>query len=143
MVPGDHCSVISQGPELETTGASDKVGLKDKPGEILEHGMEGGRGAGDSAAWGTPPHCPDLQGFWASTLCSAELGRVRITSAPEGSSVQVALLMGPGCNWMTEYSRSVVPTQPFCARDQLHGRQFFQGWGWGWFQDDSHKEHTT
>lgn len=75
-------------------GPDDKVGLKDKPGEILEHGMEGGRGAGTRRP-GNPSPLPDpgLLGFYTV------LGR---TWAVFGSfrslkgSVQVALLMGPG-----------------------------------------------
>ena len=85
MVPEDTVPVTSQGPELETTGASDKVGLQDKPGEILEHGLVGGRGAGDSAAWGTPPRSPptfpEFLGFY-TVLGRTRKDGVRITSAP-------------------------------------------------------------
>ena len=27
------------------------------------------------------------------------------------------------------------------TKDHFHGRQFFQGWEWGWFQDDSSTLH--
>ena len=132
MVPEDTVPVTSQGPELETTGASDKVGLQDKPGEILEHGMEGGRGAGDSVAWGTPPRSPrPSQSFWTSTLCSAELGRTVFGSLPLPAGLCASgSADGPRLWWITEYSRSVVPNL-FGTRDQFHGRQVFQGCGVG------------
>lgn len=100
-------------------------------------GEQGTRRPGEPSH--SPPTFPGLLGFYTV------LGRTRAVfgslSLPEGLRASGSA-DGPRLWWMTEYSRSVVPNL-FGARDQLHGRQFFQGWGWGWFQDDSHKEHTT
>ena len=89
-----------------------------------------------------PTHPRPSQGFWASTLCSAELGRCSDHFRSLKGSVQVALLMGPGCggrqNILDQWSPTFLAPETSCTEDN-----FSRAGGWGWFQDDSHKEHTT
>lgn len=72
MVPEDTVPVTSQGPELETTGASDKVGLRDSQERFWNMGWrQGGEQGTRQPGEPLPAHPRPSQGFSASTLCSS------------------------------------------------------------------------
>ena len=69
--------------------------------------------------------------------------RAYSTTGADPNNVATVTSSSQPCEGDTEAGRNLVVVQLFPARDQFHGRQFFNGlWRGGWFGDDSNALHS-